>query len=101
MPGVVNVVPVPSDTPPVDAAYQLIIPADAVAPRVIDPVPQFDPGVVVTITGIVFTVIETLLGALVPQPFVAVTLKVPEVAVRSNPTVTELDEPVIVAPPPL
>lgn len=38
--GVVNDTPVPSDGPPVDAAYQLIVPALAAAPNVTVPVPQ-------------------------------------------------------------
>ena len=41
----VNDVPVPRDAPPVAAAYQLMVPAEAVAPRVTVPVPQVDPGV--------------------------------------------------------
>ena len=56
MDGVVNDVPVPSDTPPVDAAYQLIVPADALAPRVTVPVPQRDAGIVPVMVGITFTV---------------------------------------------
>ena len=54
--GVVKVVPVPSDTPPVKAAYQLIVPADAVAPRDTVPVPHDEPGVVPVIVGIALTV---------------------------------------------
>ena len=38
--------PVPSELPPVEAAYQLMVPADAVAPRVTVPVPHTEPGVV-------------------------------------------------------
>ena len=38
--GVVNEVPVPRLVPPVAAAYQLMVPADAVAPRVTVPVPH-------------------------------------------------------------
>ena len=38
--GVVNEVPVPRLAPPVAAAYQLMVPADAVAPRVTVPVPH-------------------------------------------------------------
>ena len=41
-----NVVPVPRDVPPVDAAYQLIDPEDAVAPSVTVPVLQRLAGVV-------------------------------------------------------
>jgi len=43
--GVVKVVPVPSEEPPVGAAYQLIVPAEAVADSVTGPVPQRLPGV--------------------------------------------------------
>ena len=46
MGGVVNEVPVPNDEPPVDVAYQLIVPPEAVAPKVTVPIPQTDPGVV-------------------------------------------------------
>ena len=56
MDGVVNDVHVPSDTPPVDAAYQLIVTADALAPRVTVPVPQRDAGIVPVMVGITFTV---------------------------------------------
>ena len=42
----VKLVPVPKDVPPVAAAYQLIVPADAVAPKATVPVPQVELGVV-------------------------------------------------------
>ena len=72
--GVLNVVPVPRLDPPVAAAYQLIVPADAVAPRVTDPVPQLLPGVVPVIEGTVFTVATTAdLMAVVQPLFVAST----------------------------
>ena len=60
--GVVKEVPVPSDAPPVAAAYQLIVPADAVAERVTVPVPQFEPGVEAVMVGIalIVAVIEVL-----------------------------------------
>ena len=54
--GVVNEVPVPNDEPPVDAAYQLVVPSEAVAPKVTVPVPQTDPGVVPVMVGIAVTV---------------------------------------------
>ena len=54
--GVVNDVPVPRLAPPVAAAYQLMVPADAVAPRVTVPVPHTLPGVVAVIVGTAFTV---------------------------------------------
>ena len=54
--GVVKLVPVPRLAPPVDAAYQLMVPAEAVAPRVTVPVPQILPGVIVVMVGMAFTV---------------------------------------------
>ncbi len=43
--GVVNVDPVPSELPPVAAAYQLIVaPGEAVALRLTGPTPQLLPG---------------------------------------------------------
>ncbi len=47
------------------------------------------------------TVMAIDLALLVPQPLVAVTDRVPEVAVVEKSTVTEFDEPLIVAPVPL
>jgi hypothetical protein len=47
------------------------------------------------------TVIAIDLGTLTPQIFVAVTDKVPDVAVDEKSTVTELVVPLIVAPVPL
>ena len=74
MPGVVKLVPVPKLEPPVAAAYQLIVPADAVAPSVTVPVPQTLPGVVPVIVGAVFTVARTaILVAVVQPPDVAST----------------------------
>ena len=54
--GVVNEVPVPTKVPPVKASYQLIVPADEVAPKFTVPVPQTDPGVVPVMVGIPATV---------------------------------------------
>ena len=72
--GVVNEVPVPNEVPPVEAAYQLIVPAEAVAPRSTVPSPQREPGVVPVIVGIVFTVaITSVLVAVVQPPSVAST----------------------------
>ena len=66
--------PVPSETPPVDAAYQLIVPALAVAPSITVPVPHLDPGVVPVIVGIVLIVAITAVLLAVVQPlFVAST----------------------------
>ena len=72
--GVVNDVPVPRLVPPVAAAYQLMIPAEAVAPRVKDPVPQLLSGVVPVIVGSALIVATTaVLEAVVHPPLVAST----------------------------
>ena len=70
--GVLNDVPDPTEVPPVDATYQLIVPAEVVAPRFKMPGPQLESGVVEVMLGIVFTVAKT--GVLVPetQPFTSV-----------------------------
>ena len=74
MDGVVNEVPVPSDDPPLDAAYQLIVPADAVAPKATVPELQITPGVVPVIVGTAFIVAVTVvLEAVVQPPSVAST----------------------------
>ena len=74
MPGVLNVVPVPRLVPPVAAAYQLIVPPEAVAPRVTDPVPQLLSGVVPVMVGSVLIVaITAVLEAVVHPPLVAST----------------------------
>ena len=49
--GVVNDAPVPRELPPVDAAYQLIVPPLAVAPKVNVPASQRASGVVPVIVG--------------------------------------------------
>jgi hypothetical protein len=59
--GVIKLIPVPKLGPPVAAAYQLIVPADAVAPNVTVPVPQTLPGVDPVIVGIGFTVVAIVL----------------------------------------
>jgi hypothetical protein len=59
MTGVVYDVPIVKADPPVEAAHQLIIPAEAVAPRFTVPVPQTEPGVVPVIVGIALTVTVT------------------------------------------
>ena len=73
MPGVVNEVPVPNDTPPVKAAYQLIVPEEAVAPKVTVPVPQRAAGIVVATVGILFIVTKTSVLADVQELLVAST----------------------------
>ena len=66
--GVVNEVPVPSDVPPVAAAYQFKVPALAVAPKVTGPVPQRLAGVVAVTVGMAFTVAMTAVLVAVVQP---------------------------------
>ena len=66
--GVVKLVPVPSDDPPVEAAYQLMVPADAVAPKPTVPVPHFEPGVEPVIVGMAFIVAVTAVLEAVVQP---------------------------------
>ena len=68
MTGVVKLVPIPKLEPPVAAAYQLIVPADAIAPSITVPLPQTLPGVVPVIVGIVFTVATTAVLVGVVQP---------------------------------
>ena len=68
MEGVVKEVPVPSDTPPLDAAYQLIVPADAVVAKATVPVPQRDPSVVPVIVGTVYIYALTNVLDAVVQP---------------------------------
>ena len=67
--GVLKEVPVPKDAPPVDAAYQLMVPADAVAPNVKTPGPQLESVVVVATVGIAYTVANTAVLAPATQPF--------------------------------
>ena len=69
----VNEVPVPRLEPPEDAAYQLRVPALAVAPRVTVPASQTEPGVVELTLGVVFTVAVTAVLADVHPLFVAST----------------------------
>ncbi len=54
--GVIKLVPVPNVVPPVEAAYQLIVPALAAAFNVTVPVPQRLLSVVDVIVGIALTV---------------------------------------------
>ena len=72
--GVVKDVPVPKEAPPVEAAYQLMVPALAVAPNTTVPVPQREPGVVPVMVGTVLTVAVTAVReAVVQLPTVAST----------------------------
>ncbi len=60
--------------PPVAAAYQLIVPALAVAPNVTVPVPHLEAGVEPVMIGIVLIVAVTaVLVAVVQLPLVAST----------------------------
>lgn len=54
--GVMYDTPVPREAPPVNAAYQFIVPAEDVAPNVTVPVPHLEFGVVPVIVGVVFTI---------------------------------------------
>ena len=66
--GVVNEVPVPREDPPVEAAYQLIMPELDVAPKVTVPVPQRLPGVVDVIvgSGLIVANTDVLVGVVQP-----------------------------------
>ncbi len=64
----VKLVPLPSEDPPVDAAYQLIVPVLAVAPNATVPLPQREFGVVPVIVGIEFIVAITAVLLAVVQP---------------------------------
>jgi hypothetical protein len=57
--GVIKDTPVPIATPPLEAVYQLIVPALAEAPKVTTPASQRVPGVVPVIVGVAFTVAVT------------------------------------------
>ena len=57
--GVVKLVPVCKDDPPVELLYQLIVPLLALAPNATVPASHLDNGVVPLIVGEVFTVATT------------------------------------------
>lgn len=72
--GVVKLVPVPKLVPPVEAAYQLIVPALEVALKFTVPVPHRLPSVVAVIVGMTFIVAVTaVLEIEVHEPLVAST----------------------------
>ena len=71
--GVVNEAPVPNDVPPLDAAYQVNVPALAVAPNVTVPASQREAGVVFVIVGFAFTV-NVIGGASESQEFPSLSL---------------------------
>lgn len=54
--GVVKLVPLTKELPPEEAEYQLIVPAEAVAPNVTVPTSQRAAGVVAVIAGLVLIV---------------------------------------------
>lgn len=66
--GVVKVVPVPNDAPPVEAAYQFNVPVLAIAPNVTVPISHRAAGVVPVTVGIAFTVANTDALEAVVQP---------------------------------
>ena len=82
---VVKEVPVPRDDPPVNAAYQLIVPADDVAPKVTVPVPQREPPVVPVIEsgGLMVSVIASLTAPHGPAGLLVVMVSVTLPAVIS------------------
>ena len=51
--GVVKLFPDPIELPPVEAVYQLTVPADGVAPKVTVPASHLEPGVVPVMVGAV------------------------------------------------
>jgi hypothetical protein len=67
--GVVNEGPVPSEVPPVEAANQLIVPAEQVAPKLTVPAPHRVPGIVPVIEGTVLTEAVTVVLEVVVHPF--------------------------------
>jgi hypothetical protein len=54
--GVLKLVPVCRDEPPVELLYQLMVPLLALAPKATVPASHLDNGVVPVIVGVVFTV---------------------------------------------
>jgi hypothetical protein len=75
MDGVVNVVPVPSADPPVEAVYQLMVPALAVAFKSRVPASQRLAPVTPVILGVVFTVAVTDVRVALVQLAVATSAK--------------------------
>ena len=73
--GVVNDAPVANDVPPVNAEYQLIVPALAVAPNATVPVPQRFAGVLAVMVGTAFTVAATDVLVAVVQPLAVASTK--------------------------
>ena len=71
--GVVNDAPVPRGLPPVDAEYQVSVPALVVAPSIIVPTSQIESGIVPVIDGVVVTVATTGVLEVVIHPLVVVS----------------------------
>lgn len=71
--GVVNEVPVPTNVPPVNAEYQLIVPALVVAPNVSVPASHLLAGVVPVTLGVLLIVATTAVRTEVQPAFVAST----------------------------
>lgn len=71
--GVIKLFPEPRVVPPVEAAYQLMVPADAVACKVTDPASQREAGVVPVIAGIGLIVATTAVLSEVQEPEVTST----------------------------
>ena len=59
MDGVVKLVPVCKDDPPVELLYQLMVPLLALAPNATVPASHLDNGVVPVTVGVLFTVAST------------------------------------------
>jgi hypothetical protein len=71
--GVVKLDPVAKATPPLLAANQDIVPAEAVADKTAVPVPHIEAGVEAVIVGTVFTVATTAVLAADVQPLSVVS----------------------------
>ena len=72
--GVVKLLPVPKEAPPVESAYQFNIPSLVDAPNTTIPVSQREPPVVMVTVGVVLTVASTnVLKGLVQLLLVAST----------------------------
>jgi hypothetical protein len=102
--GVLKVVPLPNELPPVATENQLSVPAEAVAPKLTVPDPVLDPGVVLVTEGLAFTVMFAvlfplmvelqLLGGFPPLAnFVIVMVEVPEL---DRVLVVKFPEPAVV-----
>ena len=73
-----KLVPVPKDAPPDAAAYQLMVPVLAAAPKETVPASQRDPAVVELIVGLAFTVIVLVAVVVEQDPPLVVNVNVIE-----------------------